>query len=120
MILGDALTVHIDQLLSMLGVTAAYATGSASVELVAVRSKHRISKAAFDAGFNVSSKNWDWLVRASDLVDGNGDPIEPNKGHSITDGEGIKYKVQPIPGEDRCYRWSDGQKTFLRIFTEEM
>ncbi len=116
----DALDSHFSTLQATLGRGVTYGAGSTSVELVAVKSRPRLGRDAIQDGVTHTSRNWDWLVSAKELVNEDGEFIEPLKGHTVTDDKGKRFKVLTIPGENKAWRWSDGQEVFLRIFTEEL
>ncbi|MCL2647570.1 MAG: hypothetical protein FWD61_11285 [Phycisphaerales bacterium] len=66
----------------------------------------------------------DYLIRASDLMIGE-TPILPKRGDRIreTSGSGVEqvYVYEVVgPGDEPCWRWSDGYRQTLRIHTKQV
>lgn len=114
MSLKEALDAHLARLLDVAGEVISYSDGAATVSgITAVKSRPRFSQIDIAEGFVIGSKNWEFLVRYSDVG------REPKLGHTITDSAGNEYRVQPSNPTDNPWRWSDGQQTFIRIFVEQ-
>lgn len=67
----------------------------------------------------IESKEWDFLGDPNDFVDTEGNFVEPTMGCLITALDGTVYRVQPRGTFNASWRWSDGQKTFMRITAVE-
>lgn len=71
----------------------------------------------------VTSRSQDWLFDPAELVDEDGDQIEPKHGHQIevlnADGT-VKeaYRVQPTDTAEDVWRWSEGTHTWRRVHSE--
>ena len=101
--------------LRLRGVDITYSTGADSLEFKAIKTSPRAQQLDDTDGVIFESNHWHWLVDASSLPS-----IEPQLGHTITEKlSGLVFKVQPSNPNDLPYRWSDGLKTFMRIFTEQ-
>lgn len=67
---------------------------------------------------SIDSKNWDVLIDPADLVNASGEQIIPDRAHEITRvSDGTKYRVEPGPAGQNCFRWSDNLKTWRRVHT---
>lgn len=104
------------------GVTISYVRGAEVIEgIVAISAKVRTLDYGNDP-IELSGRERDWLVLASDLLLRN-EPIMPERGDAIlwTDAEGTSHKFEVLPrvGE-RCYRHCDQSMTQLRVFTVEV
>lgn len=107
-----ALVAHFTTLLKLRGQEITYSNGTTTKTFRAVRSRPRANQVDAADGFVISSKNWEWLIRQSDLG------FEAKLGHTIV-SDSVTYKVQPSNPNDLAYRPSDGQGTFIRVFTEQ-
>lgn len=106
------LDAHYVRLQNLRGQEIVYSNGTTSKTLVAVRTKPKPTQIDIADGVVLSSKNWEWLINLVELE------MTPKIGHTIV-SEQVTYKVQPSNPNDLAYRYSDGQKTFARVFTEE-
>ncbi len=109
----SALALHFQTLLATAGQTIRYSNGSTVRIVKAVKTRPRAKQIDMDEGIILGSRNWEWLINQAELG------FEPKLGHVITDADDLTYKVQPSNPNDLTYRPSDGQKTFIRVFTEE-
>lgn len=109
----EALAAHFKILQQQAGQEITYSNGSELVTVVAVRSRPRTSLIDAAEGVSHGSKYWEWLVNSVELG------IEPRSGHFLTDADGVKYRVHPNSPNELPWRPSDGQRTFIRIFTEQ-
>lgn len=101
--------------LRLRGVDITYSDGTNTVELKAVKTSPRAQQLDDTDGVIFESNHWHWLVDGPALGG-----IEPQLGHTITEKVGgAVFKLQPSNPNDLPYRWSDGLKTFMRIFTEQ-
>lgn len=91
-----------------------YTDGVTIWEITATRTKPAAGQLDDADGIIFGSRSFHWLITAADLGG-----TMPALGHMITDAAGVKYKVQPSNPSDLAYRWSDGFKTILRVFTEQ-
>lgn len=71
----------------------------------------------------VTSRSQDWLLDPAELVDENGDQIEPKHGHKLERlddaGDVVEtYRVQPTDTADDVWRWSDGTHAWRRVHSE--
>lgn len=101
------------------GETITYTNGSITLTgLMAIKSRPESNQA--DASENVvfESKEWHFLIDPEDLLE-DGTKFEPAIGHVITGQDGTRYKVQPVGTFSNCFRWSDGLRTFLRVYAVE-
>lgn len=113
-LLSEALDAHFTRLGVLAGEVISYSDGATTVTgVTAVKSRPRSIQIDAAESFMLSSKNWEFLVRYSDIG------REPKLGHTITDSSGVQYRVQPSNTTDNPWRWSDGQHTFVRIFVEQ-
>ena len=104
-------------LLSVAGRPCVYRRGSEACEITAYP-----GQTAFETvnGLDEVSEEFhsrDFLFRACDLTLG-GEPTLPIAGDQITDGQ-IIYEVMRGQGE-RPYRFSDRDRTLLRVHTKEV
>ncbi|MCL2645432.1 MAG: hypothetical protein FWD61_00335 [Phycisphaerales bacterium] len=62
----------------------------------------------------------DYLILAADLVIGE-TPILPKRGDRIRETSGTQVFVYEVvgPGDEPCWRWSDGYRQTLRIHTKQ-
>jgi len=62
----------------------------------------------------------DYLIRAADLVLG-GNAILPKRGDRIRETSGSQVFIYEVmaPGDEPCWRWSDGYRQTLRIHTKQ-
>lgn len=98
------------------GQSFTYSDGTTTIDpITMIRSRPESNQADATELIVIESKEWNFLVEASDLIDGDSNFIEPSIGHIITDQEGVRYKVQPVGASQNCWRWSDGLHTFIRI-----
>jgi hypothetical protein len=97
--------------------SVAYQRGGDSVEVLAT-----IGKTAFQiddgAGALLRFESRDYLILASDLVI-SGNPIIPKRGDRIRETAGNQVFVYEVvgPGDEPCWRWSDGYRRTMRIHT---
>jgi hypothetical protein len=103
------------------GETITYHVGSYSIVIERKAVLTRPVTQQVDTGENlaIESRAWDWLIDPDDLVDANGDRLEPDRGHRIEREDGIKYSVQPSDAGALAWRWSDGSHTWRRVHAEE-
>ena len=99
--------------------SVAYQRGGDSVEVLAT-----IGKTTFQiddgAGALLRFESRDYLILAADLVLG-GNPILPKRGDRIRETIGNQSFVYEVigPGDEPCWRWSDGYRRTMRIHTVE-
>ena len=68
---------------------------------------------ASDAGINVGSHVWDFLILSDAL------PFEPEPG-DIIEADGIRFEVMPLGDDINGWRWSDPYRATYRIHTREI
>ncbi len=102
------------------GETITYHIGSYSIEIEKAVLTRPISQQV-DTGENmaIESRAWDWLIDPADLVDADGEQIEPSRGHRIERQDGTKYSIQPSDAGALAWRWSEGSHTWRRVHAEE-
>ena len=100
-----------------------YQRGDDAVEVPAT-----IGKTMFQiddgAGALLRVESRDYLILAADLVIG-GNPILPKRGDRIRETTGNQVYIYEVvgPGDgggEPCWRWSDGYRQTLRIFTKQI
>lgn len=96
-----------------------YTAGSIVVDLVAVKTRPAANQVDTADGIVYESREWDWLMDPAELVNTNGETIEPARGHKITAADGTEYKPQPSGATETVWRWSDGLHTWRRVHTEQ-
>lgn len=66
----------------------------------------------------------DYILRASELVDGSGDQVKPQKGDRLTetiDGTVYVFEVQSAPGSASGWRWVDETtRTMIRLHVKKV
>ena len=106
-------------LLRMRGEEVVYRVNeSLSIPLRAVvsRPQNRAMSIEQDDGF-LLARTWQVLVDPIDLVDRNGNAVEPRVGHESTAESGDVYRLTNNDQSDTCWRWSSAAHTFLRLNT---
>ena len=103
------------------GETVTYTSGSAAVELTAVLSMPQSGQVDTQESITMESRSWNWLIDADWPANAPAafTGLEPSQGDTITRADGTVYQVQPSSNAGPCWRYSDGQHTFRRIFCEE-
>lgn len=101
------------------GETVTYTVAGYSIELVGVLTRPTAQQTDMAEDAVIESRAWDWLIDPAELLDADGEQIEPARGHKITRADGTVYLIQPSDVSDLCWRWSDGQRTWRRIHSEE-
>lgn len=96
------------------------ATDGSEIELTAVKTRPGGDAVEVNETALLDSREWDWIVDPTELVDANAVAIEPLNGHTITTEDGTVYRLQPGQNADgKCWRWSDGLHTWRRVHTLE-
>lgn len=67
----------------------------------------------------VESYAWDFLVEPADLVV-NGEQIIPREGFEIVEQDGTIHRLMPTDQTNLVYRYSDHNKTWMRLFAEQI
>lgn len=116
-----AFAAHWTALKSRYGETVTYSSGSASVQLTAVLSQPKADQVATEESIVLESRPWTWLI---DPIWPSSAPaafatLEPSQGDTITRADGTIYQVQPSSTNGPCWRFSDGQNSFRRVYVQE-
>lgn len=101
------------------GERVTYHAGSYSVELTAVLTRPTAAQVDTNEDAVIESRAWDWLIDPADLIDADGETIEPARGNKIERSDGTVYRIQPSDARGLCWRWSEGQHTWRRTHTEQ-
>lgn len=74
-----------------------------------------------DSNVTMESRSWNWLLDADwpATAPAAFAALEPSQGDTITRADGTVYQVQPSSTAGPCWRFSDGQKTFRRVYAQE-
>lgn len=122
-IFSKATKTLIRNLKRVAGVEVEYRRGSAKVTtgadgnpLKAVRTRPDFSLSAISGNVTASSNAEDWLFDPDDLVL-DGQAIEPRRGDIVLEKATSNQWALRSSGDEPPFRWSDGQKTFLRCHT---
>jgi len=102
---GVSITYHLD-------------TTSSVVIESAVRTKPRTDQRNTGEETIIESRHWDWLIDPDGLYLEN-QRIIPAIGHFIVTGTD-RFNLRPRGSSEDCWRYSDGFKTFVRIYCEEV
>ena len=103
------------------GETVTYHSGDDSVELTAVFSRPNPVQVDGEENIVFESRSWDVLI---DPAWPSGAPAkftstyEPAHGEKVVRADGSTFLVQPSDSADLCWRWSDGDHTWRRVFVE--
>lgn len=101
------------------GETVTYVTDSESIEISgAIRGSTAWDRSAPFNGVRVGDRSTDWLIPAADLVDSNGDQIEPARTHVIQTEQG-NFRVMPFGTDKQLWQWHDRERSVYRIHTKE-
>lgn len=96
-----------------------YVRDGASIQINATFGR-RIYPVSDGHGATVNIESFDFIVRATDLVD-NGEKFEPENGDYIlvpnTDEDAFRYDVMPLVNE-KCWRYADEFSNDVRIHTK--
>lgn len=93
-----------------------FTNGTTTLEgVLLIRSKPESNQVDASDLVAIESKEWDFLGDPEDFRDNDGNFVEPTDGCLITALDGTEYRVQPRGTFNKSWRWSDGQKTFIRI-----
>jgi hypothetical protein len=87
-----------------------YKRGDVILEIPATKGRS-VFEGADDYGAQVSAQAWDFLILDVDLN------LKPVAGDVIVYA-GRRYEVMAF-GEEGCWRWSDSERTTLRIHTKD-
>jgi hypothetical protein len=110
-----------DSIADVLGVEIIYTTaaGDSIGPLVAIAgtSAHAIDGGA---GALIEYQSRDYLVKARELVDSQGNPVEPASGDSIEEIDtGYVHLVKLPSASDPVWRWADVARVRRRIHTKQ-
>lgn len=100
--------------------------GTTELPLKAVPARVDGQQVSLNDASTVTSRSQDWLFDPAELVDENGDQIEPKHGHQIErlsdDGTIVleTYRVQPTDTAEDVWRWSEGTHTWRRVHSERV
>jgi hypothetical protein len=114
--LEQAVTSLANSILLAGGEEVTYARGASSATLTMARGSTEFE--GFDAGDQeFTGKTVDWLIEPDDLTLASpvGNTL-PAVGDTITDSDSQVYTVV-TPGGERCYRYTDQTRKFLRVHT---
>lgn len=103
------------------GETVTYHRADDSVELTAVFSRPNAAQVDGEESVVFESRSYDALIDADwpTTAPASFTGAEPEHGDKIERSDGTFYYVQPSDAADACWRWSDGARTFRRVFIEE-
>jgi hypothetical protein len=103
------------------GESVTYASGSASVVITAVFTQPKANQVDGEENIVYESRSWDMLINPTwpDDAPAAFDDLEPSQGDTVTRSDGSVYQVQPSDAIDACWRYSDGQHTWRRVFVQE-
>ena len=109
-----------DQRTKFMTQSVVYQRGEDSVEVLAT-----IGSTTFNiddgGGALLRIEARDYLIRVADLMIGE-TPILPKRGDQIRETSGDQTYVYEVvgPGDEPCWRWSDGYRQTLRIHTKQI
>lgn len=70
-------------------------------------------------GVVIQSESVDFFIPVAELVDPDGELLEPQQFDRITTLDGFVYDVQPFGSDELLWRWHDRQgRTIRRIYTK--
>lgn len=103
------------------GETATYQRGDSSVQLTVVFSRPNANQVDGEESIVFESRSYDALIDPDwpESAPAAFSNAEPEHGDRIVRSDGTEYVVQPSDAADACWRWSDGNRTFRRVFIEE-
>ena len=103
------------------GESVTYTSGSASVVLTGVFSQPKANQVDGEENIVFESRAWDVLIDPTwpDNAPAAFSGLEPSQGDTITRSDGSVYQVQRSDAVDACWRYSDGQHTWRRVFVQE-
>lgn len=102
------------------GEAVTYNNGTEDVSIEsAVRGFTSWDRTAPFNGVRVGDRSTDWLIAAADLVNSEGTAIEPARTHTITDENGVVFRVMPFGQDKQLWQWHDRARTTYRIHTKE-
>lgn len=101
------------------GQTVTYRIGEFEREIIAVRTQPRTKLDALTENITLESRNWDFLMDPDEPKNEAGETIQPDRGHEIETADGSKYAIQPTGNAELPWRYSDGDRTWRRVHSEE-
>lgn len=83
------------------------------LEITAIRGGTQWDTEQPESGITIEERSVDFLISTSELS------LTPQRGDSITDENGVTYRVMPFGPDNQLWRWHDPGRTVKRIFTKE-
>jgi len=103
---------------SVRGESVTYTRGAYSLTLTAVRGSTGWDRSAPYGGIRIGDRSTDWILKAADLVDSNGDEIKPQRQDEIAVG-GVTFRVMPYGPDNQLWMFHDRDRKYIRIHTKE-
>ena len=103
------------------GEPVTFRRGSTDVEInLAVRGRYDATRNdASEGQVFISENETDWLLMASELVDGTTELI-PQEGDLIIDADGVEHRALPPGSASQCWKWhGNAPGVAFRIHTKE-
>jgi hypothetical protein len=103
---------------SVRGESVTYAAGATSFTVTAVRAQTTWEPRPSNIdGVLIEERSTDWIIDLVDLTDNS--ITAPVAGHTITDENGVVYRLLPFGGNELVYRYHDRARTVVRCFSKE-
>jgi hypothetical protein len=103
---------------SVRGESVTFTRGAYSLTLTAVRGSTGWDRSAPYGGIRIGDRSTDWILKAADLVDSNGDEIKPQRQDEIAVG-GVTFRVMPYGPDNQLWMFHDRDRKYIRIHTKE-
>ena len=103
---------------SVRGESVTFSRGAYSLTLTAVRGSTGWDRSAPYGGIRIGDRSTDWILKAADLVDSNGDEIKPQRQDEIAVG-GVTFRVMPYGPDNQLWMFHDRDRKYIRIHTKE-
>ena len=100
------------------GESVTFSRGAYSLTLTAVRGSTGWDRSAPYGGIRIGDRSTDWILKAADLVDSNGDEIKPQRQDEIAVG-GVTFRVMPYGPDNQLWMFHDRDRRYIRIHTKE-
>jgi len=117
----EAIRISFEAIQAIYGEAITFRRGAIEIEIAeAVRGRYDATRN--DAGEGqvfVSENETDWLILATDLVDGTTEII-PQEGDLIIDADGVEHRALPPGNSSQCWKWhGNAPGVAFRIHSKE-